>query len=37
VSNWIEQYREFWEARFDSLDNYLRELQTKEKKHNRKK
>ena len=29
VSDWVEQYRQFWEARFDSLDNYLKELQSK--------
>ncbi|MGZ3764806.1 MAG: ArsR/SmtB family transcription factor [Mucilaginibacter sp.] len=33
IANWVEQYREFWEARFDSLDNYLKEIQTKNKKH----
>ena len=37
VSDWIEQYRQFWEARFDSLDNYLKELQSKKKKNGRKK
>ncbi|HTD41702.1 MAG TPA: metalloregulator ArsR/SmtB family transcription factor [Mucilaginibacter sp.] len=37
VSDWVEQYRQFWEARFDSLDNYLKELQSKNKKHGRKK
>lgn len=37
VSDWVEQYRQFWEARFDSLDNYLKELQTKKKKHGKKK
>lgn len=37
VSDWVEQYRQFWEARFDSLDNYLRELQSKEKKNGKKK
>jgi DNA-binding transcriptional ArsR family regulator len=37
VSDWIEQYREFWEARLDSLDIYLKELQAKTKKHGRKK
>lgn len=37
VSDWVEKYREFWEARFDSLDAYLEELQTKEKKHKKKK
>ena len=31
ASNWIEQYREFWEARLDRLDDYLRKLQSREK------
>jgi DNA-binding transcriptional ArsR family regulator len=26
VSSWAEQYRPVWEARFDRLDDYLREL-----------
>jgi DNA-binding transcriptional ArsR family regulator len=30
VSAWVEQYRRFWEARLDRLDDYLRELQSKE-------
>lgn len=37
VSDWVEQYRQFWEARFDLLDNYLEELQSKKKKNGRKK
>ena len=32
VSDWIEQYREFWEGRFDAMDNLLSELQTKKRK-----
>jgi len=28
----MKQYRKFWEASFDRLDDYLTELQTKEKK-----
>ena len=28
VSDWVEQYRQFWTARFDALENYLNELQT---------
>jgi DNA-binding transcriptional ArsR family regulator len=28
---WIEEYRRFWEASFDRLEEYLNELQTKEK------
>ena len=27
ISAWVEQYRRLWEARFDRLDEYLRELQ----------
>ena len=37
VSDWVEQYRQFWEARFDSLDNYLKEIQSKKKKNGKKK
>ena len=29
---WIEEYRKFWEASFDRLDEYLKQIQTKEKK-----
>ena len=36
VAEWVEHYRRFWEESFDRLDEYLRELQTKEKKHGRK-
>ena len=28
VSMWAEQYRPIWEARFDRMDAYLRQLQT---------
>jgi DNA-binding transcriptional ArsR family regulator len=31
VDGWLEQYRQLWEARFDRLDEYLRELQHQEK------
>src|SRR2546423_6062988 len=27
VSTWAEQYRPVWEARFDRMDDYLRQLQ----------
>jgi DNA-binding transcriptional ArsR family regulator len=27
VSTWAEQYRPTWEARFDRMDDYLRQLQ----------
>jgi len=32
---WIEEYRKFWETSFDRLDEYLKELQTKEKNDER--
>jgi DNA-binding transcriptional ArsR family regulator len=31
VDEWLEEYRRLWEERFDRLDDYLRELQAKEK------
>jgi DNA-binding transcriptional ArsR family regulator len=31
VSDWVETYRQHWEERFDRLDDYLKELQQKEK------
>jgi DNA-binding transcriptional ArsR family regulator len=31
ATDWMEQYRQFWEARFDRLDEYLKELQAQEK------
>ena len=37
VADWLEHYRRFWEESFDRLDDYLRELKKKEKKHGRKK
>src|SRR4051794_7888391 len=30
VSDWVDRYRDLWEARLDRLDEYLRELQTKD-------
>jgi DNA-binding transcriptional ArsR family regulator len=33
---WIDDYRRFWAESFDRLDDYLKELQKKEKKHGRK-
>jgi DNA-binding transcriptional ArsR family regulator len=32
VSEWMENYRRFWEEKFASLDHYLRDLK-KEKRH----
>ncbi len=37
VDEWLEDYRKLWEARFDRLEEYLREIQSKEKKRGRKK
>jgi len=36
VAGWVEHYRRFWDESFDRLDDYLQELQSKEKKHGRK-
>ena len=35
--DWLEHYRRFWDESFDRLDDYLMELQKKEKKHDHKK
>jgi len=32
VADWAEHYRRFWEGRFDRLDDYLRELKSRELK-----
>ena len=32
VADWVGEYRRHWEASFDRLDEYLRELQLKEKR-----
>jgi DNA-binding transcriptional ArsR family regulator len=37
AARWLANYRRFWEQSFDRLDDYLQELQAKEKKHARKK
>jgi DNA-binding transcriptional ArsR family regulator len=37
VDDWLEEYRRLWDARLDRLDDYLKKLQAKEKKHGRKK
>ena len=29
AAGWIGQYRQFWEANFDRLDDYLQEMQAK--------
>jgi DNA-binding transcriptional ArsR family regulator len=35
--DWLENYRRFWEESFDRLEDYLRQLQAKEKSNGRKK
>ncbi len=35
VADWIEHYRQFWDESFDRLDDYLNELQNKEKPNDR--
>ena len=43
VSDWVEQYRKFWNNKLDALENYLNELQSmdviksKTKKHGKQK
>jgi DNA-binding transcriptional ArsR family regulator len=37
ASDWLGTYRQFWEASYNRLDDYLQELQAKEKKSVRKK
>ena len=37
VADWVAQYKQFWTESFDRLDDYLREVQKKEKKHGRRK
>jgi DNA-binding transcriptional ArsR family regulator len=36
VADWVEHYRGFWEQSLDRLDDYLRKVQSQEKKHARK-
>jgi DNA-binding transcriptional ArsR family regulator len=37
VADWLEKYRQFWDESFERLDQYLKELQSKESKHARRK
>jgi len=34
VSDWVEQYRQFWEERLDRLEDYLIELQAQQEQGN---
>lgn len=36
VAGWVEQYRQFWDKKFDSLETYLDQLQKKKKNGRRK-
>ena len=36
VAEWAEGYRRFWDQSYERLDEYLDELQGKERKHGRK-
>lgn len=35
AADWVERYRRFWEESFDRLDEYLQQLQKKDKKERR--
>ncbi|HTP75594.1 MAG TPA: metalloregulator ArsR/SmtB family transcription factor [Rhizomicrobium sp.] len=37
VDSWLEDYRKLWNERFDRLDDYLKQLQSRERKRGRKK
>jgi DNA-binding transcriptional ArsR family regulator len=37
VSEYLSRYRQFWEDSFDRLDDYLKTIQEKDAKHERKK
>lgn len=32
VYNWVDQYRKYWNEKFDSLENYLMKIQSQPKK-----
>jgi len=37
VADWVEHYRKFWQESFDRLDEYLKQIQSREKKNGRSK
>ena len=37
VSDWVGEYRQFWEESFERLDEYLKEIQEKEKEKKKEK
>ncbi|MCE7064581.1 helix-turn-helix transcriptional regulator [Dyadobacter sp. CY326] len=34
VSNWVDQYKQFWNEKFDSLGSYLNEIQANNQSNN---
>jgi DNA-binding transcriptional ArsR family regulator len=36
VDDWLDAYRRMWDARLDRLDDYLKDIQGKGRKHERK-
>ena len=37
IADYVERYRRFWERSFDRLDDYLHQVQRKERRHARRK
>jgi DNA-binding transcriptional ArsR family regulator len=37
VADWVEQYRKMWTERFDNLENFLDDLETKKRKTGKRK
>jgi DNA-binding transcriptional ArsR family regulator len=37
VADWVDRYRRFWDESLDRLDEYLKDVQAREKTHGRKK
>jgi len=33
VAHWVQQYRRFWEGKFDAMENYISKLQAKDQKN----
>ena len=37
LHTWLERYRQIWDARFEEMDELIKELESKEKHHGRRK
>src|SRR5438309_7770133 len=37
ISSWLDQYKKFWNHRFDAMEKALKQIQAKSKKHDTKK